>query len=354
MTAWPIPRVSVLTKALPVAFGLLAVVLLSEPDLADRTRLALQTLLVIIWCVYIVQLIATIRTRPAEEGRGAILIVDLLAVAVPLAAFLVASDPRDVSLACGVWILKPLRDSTAFRLVAKVLANEARNLIGVVSIFGIVLIVAAVIAYFVERDAQPNSFGSIPKAMWWAVVTLSTTGYGDAIPQSLAGRVLAGLVMMCGIGVFALWAGILASGFAEEVRRLDFVNKWQLVSAVPLFAQLGAPELAGIVRALRPRHVPAGAVICRKGETGDQMFFIVEGRVGVAAAAPVELGPGAFFGEMALITGEPRTATVTAASAVTLLSLHSLDFQILLSHNPAIAETIRSTAAERGSAKLGS
>ena len=105
------------------------------------------------------------------------------------------------------------------------------------------------------------------------------------------------------------------------------------------------------MRALRPRNVPAGAVICRKGETGDQMFFIVEGRVSVAAAAPAELGPGAFFGEMALISGEPRSATVTAASAVTLLSLHSLDFQILLSHNPEIAKTIRSTALKRGGAK---
>ncbi|MGO8565427.1 potassium channel family protein, partial [Rhizobium ruizarguesonis] len=59
----------------------------------------------------------------------------------------------------------------------------------------------------------------IPQAMWWAVVTLSTTGYGDEIPQSLAGRVLAGLVMMIGIGIFALWAGILATGFYEDVRR---------------------------------------------------------------------------------------------------------------------------------------
>ena len=150
--------------------------------------------------------------------------------------------------------------------------------------------------------------------MWWAVVTLSTTGYGDEIPQSLAGRILAGVVMTSGIGVFALWAGILATGFAEEVRRQDFVRKWQLVSAVPLFQKLGSPELVGIVRALRPRNLSAGAVICRKGETGDQMFFIVEGHVSVATASPVELGPGTFFGEMALITGEPRSATVVAST----------------------------------------
>ena len=93
--------------------------------------------------------------------------------------------------------------------------------------------------------------------------------------------------------------------------------------------------------------MPAGAVVCRKGETGDQMFFIVEGRVSVAIPNPVELGPGSFFGEMALISGEPRTATVSAATAVSLLSLHSADFQMLCSSSPEIADIIRKAALER-------
>jgi len=147
--------------------------------------------------------------------------------------------------------------------------------------------------------------------------------------------------------VLCMVAGILATGFAEELRRQDFVRKWQLVSAVPLFQKLGSPELVSIVRALRPRNLSAGAVICRKGETGDQMFFIVEGRVSVATATPVELGAGSFFGEMALVTGEPRSATVSAATAVSLLSLHSVDFQMLSSSSPEIAEVIRNTALER-------
>ena len=112
-----------------------------------------------------------------------------------------------------------MRDSTFFSLLAKVVANESRNLIGVTSVFGIVLFGAALAGYIIERDVQPDRFDSIPQAMWWAVVTLSTTGYGDEIPQSLAGRVLAGLVMTSGIGIFALWAGILATGFYEEVLR---------------------------------------------------------------------------------------------------------------------------------------
>ena len=77
------------------------------------------------------------------------------------------------------------------------------------------------------------------------------------------------------------------------------------------------------------------------------MFFVVEGRVSVATPNPVELGPGAFFGEMALITGEPRSATVSAATEVSLLSLHAADFQMLCSSSPEIAEIIRKTALER-------
>jgi len=343
-----------LIGAMPAVLGLFAVVVLSEPGLTQSVRLGLEALLTVIWCFYLGQLFATTKARRPADTQGALLLlIDLAAVLVPLAALgatiFAGADARDPSLACGVWALKLLRDSTAFRLVARVLANEARNLIGVMSLFGIVLFIAALLAYAMEGDTQPQTFGSIPQAMWWAIVTLSTTGYGDAVPQSFVGRVLAGVVMMGGIGVFALWAGILATGFAEEVRRRDFVNNWQLVSAVPLFRQLGPAELVGIVRALRPRNAPAGAVICRTGEPGDQMFFIVEGRVSVAGAGvAVELGPGAFFGEMALISGEPRSATVTAASAVTLLTLHAQDFQILLRNNPEIAETIRKTALERG------
>ncbi|MGO6726464.1 ion transporter, partial [Rhizobium ruizarguesonis] len=90
----------------------------------------------------------------------------------------------DRNLYCAIWLLKPLRDSTFFRLLAKVVANESRNLLGVTSVFGIVLFGAALAGYIIERDVQPDRFGSIPQAMWWAVVTLSTTGYGDEIPQS--------------------------------------------------------------------------------------------------------------------------------------------------------------------------
>jgi voltage-gated potassium channel len=119
---------------------------------------------------------------------------------------------------------------------------------------------------------------------------------------------------------------------------------------VPLFQKLGSTALIEIVRALRPRTVPTGGVICRKGEAGDQMFFIVEGRVSVATSRPVELCTGSFFGEMALISGEPRSATVSAVTEVSLLSLSSVDFQVLSTSSPDIADVIRKTARERADA----
>lgn len=354
----PLSKMRTPLNALLLTGGLLAVAILTLPDLPQAQRSGFGILLVVIWAVYAIQLLGTLRNRPAFD-RGnwrAGLIIDALAVAVPLAALLMRVSIRDASLFCGIWILKPLKDSTAVRLMSTVLIKEARNLLGVMGLFGIVLFTASLAAYVIERGGQPEQFGSIPKAMWWGVATLSTTGYGDEIPMTLAGRILAGVVMMGGIGVFALWAGILATGFSEEIRRQDFARKWQLVSAVPLFRLLESSELMGIVRALRPMNLPAGSVVCRKGETGNQMFFIVDGRVGVdiEAAVPVELAPGAFFGEMALITGGPRTATVTALTPLSLLSLSTVDFQILVSHNPAIAETIRTTALERSGGHPGS
>ena len=68
-----------------------------------------------------------------------------------------------------------------------------------------------------EHEAQPEAFPSIPQSMWWGVITLTTVGYGDVYPITLLGKLMAAMLAILGIGLFALPAGILASGFAEEV-----------------------------------------------------------------------------------------------------------------------------------------
>ena len=81
------------------------------------------------------------------------------------------------------------------------------------------LVMASSLMYFAEKDAQPDAFSSILSAMWWGVTTLTTVGYGDVYPVTPGGRILARIIAILGIGMFALPAGILASGFAEEIQK---------------------------------------------------------------------------------------------------------------------------------------
>src|SRR4051794_38843877 len=177
---------------------------------------------------------------------------------------------------------------------------------------------------------------------------MSTTGYGDIVPQTLAGRVLSGAVMIGGIMIFALWTGIIVNGYAQELRRREFLRTWELVAKVPFFHNIGASLIAEVARLLRPHDYPEGAVIVRRGEPGDCMYFVVEGEVEIRLPDQgVYLGPGQFFGELALLTGAPRNASVAAATACTLLALDVVDFHELLARQPELARIIHEEARLR-------
>ncbi|MGA8757912.1 MAG: cyclic nucleotide-binding domain-containing protein [Stellaceae bacterium] len=260
----------------------------------------------------------------------------------------VTLNPKYASLYGFVWAFKPIRYSAGLASLQRVISRARHALLSVLLAFGIVLLAAASLAYLLERNAQPELFGSIPQALWWAIVTLTTTGYGDVTPITPAGRVLAGIVMVSGILVFALWAGILASGYAEELRRREFLRTWDLVAKVPFFNNVGASAIADVARLLRPRDYPARAVIVRRGERGDCMYFIASGEVEVRLRpATVRLGPGEFFGEIALLTGGPRNATIVATQPCTLLTLDIVDFRQLLGHQPGLARVVSEEAERR-------
>ena len=227
-------------------------------------------------------------------------------------------------------------------------SNARQALLSVLLGFAIVLLSASSIAYLLERAANPDAFGSIPAALWWGIVTMTTTGYGDVVPQTAGGRILAGVVMIGGILVFALWAGILANGYAQELRRREFLRTWELVAKVPFFHNIGAALIAEVADLLRPRDFPAGAVIMRRGAAGDRMYFIIDGEVEVQLPSQtVILGAGQFVGELALLTGAPRNATVVALEACTLLALDIVDFHGLLGRHPELARVIREEAEQR-------
>lgn len=86
---------------------------------------------------------------------------------------------------------------------------------------GVLVIIASSLMYFLERDIQPEAFSSIPSAMWWAAITLTTVGYGDVYPKTALGKLIAAFIAVLGIGLFALPAGIIASGFASEIQNKE-------------------------------------------------------------------------------------------------------------------------------------
>lgn len=160
-------------------------------------------------------------------------IIDLLAIAPYYLAQFMGLDLRFLRALRLLRIFKLTRYSSAMSLLLVVLKEEANTLMAGFFILFIMLILAASGAYLVEHQVQPDAFGSIPQSMWWALVTLTTVGYGDVTPITSMGRIFGGMVTIIGIGVAALPAGILASGLADHIhrRRDDMKNYYRLLMA---------------------------------------------------------------------------------------------------------------------------
>jgi len=353
-----------------LAAGLLAVALLSVEGLPPSLDRLLTVIVEAVAIVFFAEYVARLWTAP-ESARFAGLsdgmarlrwalsangLISLMAV-VPIIAVTsgtIHADSDAVPIFCVLWILKLNVHAPAMNTLARVIANERASLASVVIIFVMVLVTAATFTHLLERHRQPELFGSIPDALWWAVVTLTTTGYGDVVPHTVGGKMVGSVVMVSGILVLALMTGILATGFSEEERRREYLRVWDQVTRVPLFTQLGTVTLSEIVSKLRVRHYPARIVVVRRDEPGDSMFFISEGEVEVRLTrGSVTLSQGGFFGEMALLDRLPRSATVVTSQPTTLLVLYASDFYEIAANIPSLVEAVEHEARRRRAENLG-
>jgi voltage-gated potassium channel len=281
-------------------------------------------------------------------ARSAFGLIDLVAILPFVLGLLLPIHPDWLRVLRLCRLLKVARYVPALALFAAVLRSERRPLLGALLVMGIVLVLSSGVMFLLEREAQPTVFASIPHTMWWAMVTIATVGYGDIAPITAWGKVFGGLVMILGIAMFAVPAGILATGFAAEIRKRDFVVTWQTVAKVPLFAGLDAVRIAEITGLLRREVVPARYVIVRRGEPADKMFFVMAGELEAdVQPAPRRLGPGQYFGEIALLYDTSRTATVTAVTECHLLALDVADFRRLLDAHPDLKAAISRVAERR-------
>jgi voltage-gated potassium channel len=345
--------VSAMTRYVALGAGLLGMTMLTVPDLRGSFGLWLNIGLWLCLGYFVFDGIVRISAaRRAGRARGYLGtpagVIDILTIVPVPIALVCGIAPESAWLFAASWVLKLTQDSPGFAQLGRVFVVEAKALSSVLVLFLIALFLASAAMYALERQNQPQVFGTLPAALWWAVETLTTTGYGDEVPLTALGRLLGAMVMICGIATFGLWTGILATGFAAENRRRNFIQTWDLVSKVPFLQTLDPSAITEITHMMRRVEVPARTAVIRRGKVGDCMYFIAEGEVEVdVEPAPIRLGAGAFFGELALLGDLTRTANVSTTNSSTLLVLDLADFRTVMAHHSELARAIDAEAKRR-------
>jgi len=157
--------------------------------------------------------------RAYIRSNWLMVLVDFIAFAPELLMILIGGSPPTWLRSFRVArLFKMARYIPAYRLVADALRSCMQELLVAVSLAAVLWYVAAVLLYLAESDIQPDNFGSITRSMWWSVITLTTIGYGDVYPVSIAGKLAAGMIAVIGVGTVALPSGIIAGAFQTQFR----------------------------------------------------------------------------------------------------------------------------------------
>ena len=149
-------------------------------------------------------------------------IIDLVAIAPFYLPMLIPVDlifMRMLRLLRLLRLLKLGRYSESIKTMAALLKSKREEIAVSLTMSIILLLIASSLMYVIENAAQPEAFSSIPAAMWWGAMTMTTVGYGDVYPVTPAGKVLAGIIALLGISLFILPAGIIAAGYAAEIQK---------------------------------------------------------------------------------------------------------------------------------------
>ena len=343
-----------------IVLDVVAMILASVPELDEQFGALFSAITILAVIVFALEYAARLWTVAGHTQRkgsaladrfsyafSALGVIDLLAF-LP-AAIVLASGRHATLAALGVLpFFKLIRYSPAMRSLFAAVHAERRALIGcIVILFGVVLTFASLL-YAIERDVQPDKLGTIPDAMWWAIVTLGTVGYGDVVPVTALGKFVSVFAIISGFAMIALPVAIISTAFAEEVKRRDFVVTWGMLARVPLFSHLSAAEIADIMRLLRARTIEQGEILVRRGDAASSMYFITAGEVEIVLPSQqVRLADGTFFGEIALLHKTKRSGTVTATRKTRLLVLDAQDFHALIERMPTLAAHVHQTAKAR-------
>jgi voltage-gated potassium channel len=209
-------------------------ILHTEPSLA-HLKFGLNTTNAVLGALFSVELLARIWAKPEHEGYTGRLarvryafewhsVLDIIAVvSIWLDVVGVGEDWIVILRLARIfrifWLSRQSRVGEAVSELWAAVRARSTELMVCAVVVGLVLLLSSIALYLVEREAQPEAFGSIPRAMWWSISTITTVGYGDVTPITTLGKVLAGLTSLTSIAVLALPAGIMAAAFSDAFQR---------------------------------------------------------------------------------------------------------------------------------------
>lgn len=242
----PLARVVDLSLMALIVLNVVAIVMESVPSIGARHRELFQAFEVFSVAVFTVEfMLRVVCARHVRNAQGQLryrhtwqflrsplAIIDVLAILPFYVSMLFAVDLRFMLALRLLRLFKLTRYSSAMTTLMLVLREEASAILAALFVLLIVLILTSCGIFLLEHDIQPEAFGSIPAAMWWAMATLTTVGYGDVTPITPLGKLFGGFVTVIGMGMVALPAGILASGFSSHMHRSEKIYDDALRSAL--------------------------------------------------------------------------------------------------------------------------
>jgi voltage-gated potassium channel len=296
-----------------------------------------------------------IAARGAIRGRLAfalrpLMIVDFLAFAPSYLGIFFGVDLRVLRIFRLFRLLKLARYSQALQALLGVLLAERSALFASVILLLSTMCLYGELMHLAEGAIQPHQLGTMPGAMYWALTTLTTVGYGDITPQTPLGKAIAGMTMVTGLALFALPIGIIANGFVTGLNRRRFAITWNMLRRQPLLAGFDVDALNAILEPATASIVREHAHITVAGKEANAFYLIVAGTALAEGADAVdELGPGAIVGAEALHLSATYRRTVTARSDVRIIAFPGDELRRLARKYPALAERIgRALQAESG------
>ncbi len=341
-----------------IVANVIAVALESIPDIGARFKGVFlgfeQFSLLIYTAEYVARLWSSVEDpRIAARGpwRGRLsfavrpmMIVDFLAFAPSYLGLFFGIDLRVLRIFRLFRLLKLARYSQALQALLGVLLAERSALFASVILLLSMMCLEGELMHLAEGGIQPRVLGTMPNAMYWALTTLTTVGYGDITPRTAIGKLIAGTTMVTGLALFALPIGIIANGFVAGLSRRRFGITWNMLRRQPLLQGFDGVALTKIMETATATVLREHSQITFAGSEATEFYLIVSGTAHAEHnSGHIELGQGDIIGEEALHHSGTYRRTVTAQTDMRVIMFQGSELRRLARKYPLLAERLEQT-----------